>query len=540
MAAQQKASLLARVLNRLGFGGVAQKIARRSVFKGAEMSRLWHDWVASVVSADQEIYNDFLRLRARARELTRNSPLVRMYLQLLATNVIGPNGFTFQAQVRNNDGTFAKQYNAKIEAAWTKWSRKCTTQGNVNLTTFSQQLIRNLATDGEILVRKIRSYSGNSFRFAIQQIDADLLDHQFFRSPLGNENEVRLGVEVDQWGAPVAYWFWDRHPSDLVSIAARKRVRVPADEVIHLYVPDRANQTRGVTWLNSVMMDLKMLDGYVEAELVAARTGAAKMGFFQWQKSEDFTPPEGGEKLQMEASPGTLEMLPPGLEFKEWSPDHPSTAFPNFYKAIVRKIASGLGVSYNALANDLEGVNYSSMRSGLLIERDVWRSLQAFWRDQFLFPIYLEWIGFAMLSGELVLDARDPSRWEAVKFVPRGWPWVDPLKDANAAVAEINNGLTSRGRVLAEKGEDFEEVLDELKDEQQQIEESGVILTGVGIGAGATAADKAATENDAAAQDEQDDGKAAGRAAAALRIVNHNALMARSTEGYLRESMAGD
>lgn len=529
---KSKAPLLARVLGAIGFKGFAQKLAQRSVFKGAEMSRLWHDWVASAISADQEIYNDFLRLRGRARELTRNSAIVRMYLTLLGTNVIGPHGFKIQAQVKNNDGTLNKQLNAKIELAWKKWCKNCTTQKNVSMTMFSQKLIKNIATDGEVLIRKIRSFPGNKFRYALQQIDPDLLDHQFFRSPEGADNEVRLGVEIDVWGAPVAYWFWDRHPTDLINISARKRIRVLADEVIHLYIPDRANQTRGVTWLNSVMMDLKMLDGYVEAELVAARTGAAKMGFFQWQKSEDFLPPTDGEKLNMEASPGSLEMLPPGLEFKEWSPSHPSTAFPNFYKAIVRKIASGLGVSYNALANDLEGVNFSSMRSGLLIERDVWRTLQVFWRDMFLHDVYCDWLPFAMLSCQLVLDARDPEKFEDVRFQPRGWDWVDPLKDANASIAAINNGLTSRGRVIAEKGGDFEEILDELADEEKLIEESGVTLTGVGIGPSATAGDAAPPADDPKGADTAGDAKPAKKSRV-VAMGAHHAMMARSTESYL-------
>ena len=101
-----------RVLNRLAHLG-----GKRSVFKGAEISRLWLDWVASPISADQEIFNDFLRLRARAREMRRNHPLIRKYLKLLANNVVGPNGFKLRARVRNNDGKLATPINKKIEAA---------------------------------------------------------------------------------------------------------------------------------------------------------------------------------------------------------------------------------------------------------------------------------------------------------------------------------------------------------------------------------------------------------------------------------------
>lgn len=506
---------IAGVANRLISLGTK---AKRSVFKGAELSRLWWDWVASPISADQEIYNDFLRLRSRAREMRRNHPLVRMYVDMLSTNVIGPDGMQLRALVRNANGKLNKAMNAKIEAAWEDWSDEVTVDGQQGLVDWCQSAFESLGVDGEALVRFIYSFPDNKYRFALQPIDPDLLDHQFFRQPTDRDNEVRLGVEVNQWGRPVAYWFWDRHPTDLLNISARKRIRVPADEVLHIYRPDRPNQSRGTTWLNSVMMPLKMLDGYVEAEVVAARIGAAKMGFFQWRDSAEFEPPKEGEKLRMEAQPGQFEQLPPGMEFKEWNPSHPSTAFPNFLKSIVRWAASGLRVSYNTLANDMEGVSYSSLRSALLTERDQWRKLQRWWARRVLKRIYAKWLEFAQISGNIALDSRDWSLFLQVKFLPRGWAWVDPLKDVNASIAAIDNGLASRGGTLADQGEDFEEVAEELLEEQKLIKSMGLTLTGMGVPGGDVAGD----DPEAAAAKDEDGGTntgAAGRARSLRRLA---------------------
>lgn len=489
------------------FGRIA-KI--RSVFKGAEVSRLWSDWVVSAISADQEIYNDFLRLRARAREMRRNHPLIRKYLKLLANNVVGPTGFKLRARVRNNDGRLNIALNKKIQNAWYKWGKCVTVDGKHSLTSLQRFLLKAVATDGEVAVRRIRNFKGNPFRFALQVIDPDLLDHQFFRSPAMGENEIRLGIEVDPYGAPLAYWFWDRHPTDVINISARRRIRIPADEIFHYFDQERSMQSRGVTWFNSVMMPAKMLDGYVEAEVVAARIGSSKMGFFQQKDAADAEPPISDAenpkaKIEMEASPGTFEELPPGYEFKEWNPEHPAVAFPNFLKAIQRWIAAGLGVGYNQLADDLEGVNYSSIRSAMLVERDEWRALQGDWIDKFLQPLYCEWLDYAQLSGQLVLDGRDDTAFQEVTFVPRGWEWVDPLKDVNASVAEIDNGLNSRSRVCAEQGADFEEIAEELAEEQEIIDELGLVLTGLGVGGGAQASDVLKT-----AQEEEDQAAAGG------------------------------
>jgi lambda family phage portal protein len=517
----KRRNIFARALGATGkfLNRVVAGTARRSMFKGAEMSRLWWDWVASPIAADQEMYNDFLRLRARAREMRRNHPLIKKYLKLLANNVVGPTGFKLRARVRNNSGYLAIPINKKIQKAWNDWARDVSVDGRHTLVSILQFLIKNAAVDGEFCVRKIRNFKANKYRFALQVLDPDLLDHMFFQAPGVGANEIRLGVEIDVYSRPLAYWFWDRHPTDLLNSVPRKRIRIPADEIIHFYDPERANQSRGTTWLNAVMMPAKMLDGYVEAEVIAARIGASKMGFFQQRTAGDSEPPISDAenpkaKLEMEAAPGTFEELPPGYEFKEWNPEHPAVAFPNFLKAIQRWIAAGLGVGYNALADDLEGVNYSSIRAAMLVERDEWRSLQGRVISQIMQPLYCEWLTFALLSGQLVLDSRPLAAFYEVTFVPRGWQWVDPLKDVNASIAEIDNGLNSRARVCAEQGDDFEEIAEELAEEQEIIDELGLILTGLGVPAGAQAGDTTKTAEEV---DEKNAGTTGGEKS--LRVV---------------------
>ena len=454
------------------------RLLKRAIYKGADFGRLFADWITSVLSSDDEVRRDHRRLRARARDLAKNNPYIKQYLNLLAVNVIGHKGIQLQAQVRNNSGQLNKQINDKIEKAWADWSRKVTADGKQTLTALSQMLVKAMDTDGEIFVRMISGFDGNKYKFALQTIDPDLVDHEFNLAPVDGKNAIRMGVEVDEWGRAVAYWVWTSYPAEYTS-SRRDRIRIPASEILHIGDPERVNQTRYTTKFNPVMTTVKMLDGYVEAELVAARTGAAKMGFFKYTDAADFEAPDPNKPINMNAEPGTAQMLPPGLEFQEWSPDHPAAAFPNFVKTMLRQIATGLGVSYNALANDLEGVNYSSMRSGLLIERDLWRARQQQWIDQFLFPVFERWLEYAMLSGALQLDSRDPAKFKEAKWNPRGWAWVDPLKDVTAAALAVQNTLASRTEAIAEQGGDFEAVLEELAEEKRLADEYGIDLVTV-------------------------------------------------------------
>lgn len=179
----------------------------------------------------------------------------------------------------------------------------------------------------------------------------------------------------------------------------------------------------------------------------------------------------------MEANPGTFEIVPDGYEFKAWEPEHPTAQFPAFIKQMLRKIASGFSVFYNVLANDAEGVSYSTMRSFALVERDDWRSIQQDFIDLWRRPLYSAWLGMALLTGTLKLTSRDPSRYMAVRHRPRGWQWIDPEKEAKAAVISIQNGLGTRTGFLAEKGEDLEDVFAELAREEALAKEYGLSIS---------------------------------------------------------------
>lgn len=451
---------------------------RRRDFKGADINRLLYDWIAGTLHPDEEIRRDMKRLRARARELARNVPYAKQFLNLLATNVIGPKGMKLQAKSRLPNGDLDKTSNQLIEKSWKRWARRVTVDRRLSLVRFQQQLIKTIARDGEVFIRKYRGFD-NPHRFALQAIDADMIDETHNRAAGEGRNEIRLGVEIDRLGAPLGYWISD-YPSVQAS-TPKTRYFVRADEIIHLYIGDRVNQTRGVCWLHAVMMSLRMLSGYTESELVAARTGAAKMGWIQSQPGEvsgDMTEDsETGVPKTFDAAPGTIETLPHGLEFKSWNPDHPSTAFSAFVKSMLREIATGLGVSYNILANDLEGVNYSSMRSGMLSERDLWRVLQHWWAESFLEEIFPDWLNSALLSGELQLASLDSAAYLEVRFAARGWAWVDPMKDSQAGVIAIQNGLASRQQLLAEQGLDYEDILEQLAEEKKLAAEYDISLT---------------------------------------------------------------
>lgn len=459
------------------------KPVQKRNYAAANKGRLFADFIGSNRSADSEIRWALNELRNRSRDLERNNEYFRRYLQLLRTNVVGENGFRLQVKAVNPDGSQDVPGSQIIEDAWAEFSRLGgpTVSGKMSLIDLENHIITGMARDGEVFIRIVKS---NTLRHGIglQVIEPDRVDEEM-NERYRNGNDVRMGIELDEFRRPIAYHILLNHPGDYdytTLATGTKRVRVPASEIMHIYRQERADQTRGVPWSSAAIAALKMLHGYREAELVAARTGAAKMGFFTSPTGDGFTADayEDTHTPIYDAEAGTFHQLPAGVDFKPFDPTHPTSAFADFEKSILRGIAGGLGVSYTSLANDLEGTSYSSIRQGALEERDFYRTLQRFMVDHFLDPLYRVWLDH--VTEFALIPITGPGKYEKFSrtftFRPRGFQWVDPLKEINAAVVGLQNGILSHSDIAANYGRDAQETFAQIQRDNEDAAQYGLTM----------------------------------------------------------------
>ncbi len=118
------------------------------------------------------------------------------------------------------------------------------------------------------------------------------------------------------------------------------------------------------------------------------------MGFYTSPDGDQYTGDDSDSagNLVSDVEPGSFEQLPAGMGFESFDPQHPTTAFDAFVRAALRGASAGLNVSYHTLANDLERVNFSSIRSGVLEEREQWRVLQGWYVEQFCDRVFRRWL----------------------------------------------------------------------------------------------------------------------------------------------------
>lgn len=469
----------------------APKGSGRRAFAAARISRTEADWLATNNAINQELRSDLDRLRARGRELVQNNDYAKKFAEMCANNIIGPGGIRLQARVQDRPGQPDRMASAAIEAAWTRWCGMADVTGRQSLRDMCASLVSGMPSDGEFLVRMVRGETaGNAFQFALQAIDVDRIDTQF--NGMYGSNTVIMGVEVNEYRRPVALHIFTSHPQDYTG-QGRVRERVPMEDMIHAFKVDRAEQLRGIPWMSPGMLSLHHLGNFKLSALLAAEHGANHYGFIF---SPDGEPPPGmagdggggtgyagGDVAQvMVSQPGVYDTLPAGYRVEASESKYPETNFGPFVKTTLQRVASGWGVAYHSLANDLEGVSYSSIRSGSLEERDRWMADQEWFVHAFLERVQRSWLQMALLTGQIRMPNGSPlpaakmEKFSQHEWQPRRWDWVDPKSDTEANILKVRAGLMSPQDLCAAMGYDYEDTVAAIARARKLAAELGVPL----------------------------------------------------------------
>ena len=455
----------------------------RRAYEGAMVSRLTADWVTSGTSADAEIDGSLVRLRNRSRQLCRDSSYARQAMRAIASNVVG-RGIRMQGRVTmlRGLGRLNEAVNRVMEDGWQTWSRadRCHVAGKLSLPEILRLAVRSVAESGEVFVRIVPEAFGRSrVPLGLELIEADYCDEGKTSGPDASGDEWRMGIKLNRWGRPIAYEFRTRHPGDISGSVGYAVTEVPADQIIHLFVSERPGQTRGTPWMASAIKRLHHLAGYEEAEVVRARATSSLMGFIQSPEGEL----QGDEVYDADRvsnfEPGVFKYLAPGESVNVPQLNAPGDQFEPFLRAMLRAVSASIGCSYESISRDFSQTNYSSSRLSLLEEREEWRSLQDWVIEHLLQPVFERWLAAAVGAGDLNLPGYDvaPERFEAVRWFPRGWAWVDPTKEVKAYEDAVRAGFKTQAQVVAEGGGDLEDLLVARAAEVDRAEQLGLQFT---------------------------------------------------------------
>lgn len=459
------------------------KPATKRTYSGAKSTGLnVLDWKTSGASVNSELFQAIRPLRERSRELYRNDPYAKSAVNTFVYSVIG-KGMSLQAKIEmKRGGKLNDRLNTQIEETWNKWAEKgnCTPCRRFSMGMLQRQIIKSMIVDGEVLLRVIKKKVGKSrIPVALEVIEADQLDDRRTAGSYGN-NRIIMGVEVNEWGAAIAYHLLPYHPGDYQFQAKNYDTvkRVLAEDIIHLFVNERPGQVRGIPWLHNVIDRIKNLSGYEEAEIIRSRVQSCAVGAITSPEPDALTDTTDSDSSDYKfLSPGEILRLAPGEEFTMGNAAAPNPSLEGFFRTIARSIAAGIGVSYESLTRDFSNTSYSSARTALLAERDLYEVLQSEFIETFLCPFYLDhWLPMAVTGGVLPVVGYELNEefYEKHRWTRRGWPWVDPLKDLQASELALRLNLTTLTRELAGQGIDIEDLLKERAAEKELLKQYGL------------------------------------------------------------------
>jgi lambda family phage portal protein len=493
-------SILRRIARRMGFVHREEMAREKRSFAAGNISRLTSDWVFYPTTADYDIRAGLGVIRARARELTQNDPYAKAFVLACRKNIVGAVGFQLQVKAKDYSagpdgkivGKLDRFANALIEQAFADWSRKgvCEVSGRFSFRKVQALCVTGVKRDGEMFVRMLKGKDLNKYGFALQLIEPDLIDERY-NEILQSGNVIRMGIELTPQRKPIAYYVRRYQPNlgwNQVQVSGGPYDRIPASEMIHLYDPDRVDATRDVSQMAPSMLRLKMLAGYEEAAVINARVSACKMGFFRDPTGEAGEYEGDGKDAQgnkiSSAEPGQMEDIG-RLEFQPYDPKYPDSQHEPFVKSNLHGVAAGLGVSYANLSTDLSDTSYASSRTGLIEEREEWKEGQVWLAENLLDPVFANWLEMGLTMGAIgKLPLAKFDKFNAPKWSGRRWPWVDPLKDAEAMRASVGAGFKSPQQVISEAGGDMEDIYEEIAEAKKLADEYGLTFDYASSGKG--------------------------------------------------------
>lgn len=422
------------------------------------------------------------KIRDRSRDARRNEWAGESLVQKWGTALIGVGIVPRFTRIKN------KQRKQAVNDLWKDFVATSDADGVLNL--YGQQTLvtHSWFEAGEVFVRERPRSLDNPLPvpMQVQLIEAEycpLFDtDQMTGMPPGNK--IRSGIELSKAGRRIAYWFYREHPGDGLgmSVDPSKLVRVPADQVRHIYFPARPGALRGVSPLASILARLRNISDYDDAVLERQKLANLFMAFIKWSlpnMADADTDPLTGLPLNGSTSPlagmapGILQELEPGQDMVFANPPEAGTTYSDYIRTQHLGTASGGGMPYEIFSGDIANVSDRTLR--VIINEFRRLAEQRQW--QVVIPMFcqpvVEWFAKAALLKGLV-SIEEAEAIKRCEHAPHGWAHIHPVQDPQGKQIELEMGVRSRSSVIGERGDDPDTVDQERADDKKREDDLGL------------------------------------------------------------------
>ncbi len=409
---------------------------------------------------------DYMKMVEYARDMDRNDSIIGQAIDRAVLNVV-QNGFTHDPQT--GDEGLDKELFDRFEE-WGNDPRECDAAGEMTFAEMQEHVYRATLVDGDI------------FAIPLQDGPLQLVECHRCRTPSNTKVAVANGIKIDDMRRRVEYWFTkdDIDPGasltkvgDIAKYPAFDKNDEPA--VFHVFNPKRVSQSRGVTALAPVFDLAGMLEDVNFAKLVQQQIVSCfaiirqrEAGFKtpsagQFGEQEQIPLSDGSQKLVEGISPGMVIEGAPGEMLSGFSPRVPNAEYFEQVRLIITLLGVNIGLPFVMMMMDASDTNYSGWRGAVDQARMGFRRNQRWLKDRFHHKVY-RWKLLQFAADDAAIRRRLTDK--KVKFfnhrwnAPR-WPYIEPMKDAQADLVRLKSLQISPRRLSAERGQDCDVVSNE-------------------------------------------------------------------------------
>ncbi len=484
-----------------------------SSYRGASLqSQETYAWRPPYTSGESATLYDRFLAGVRARDLVRNDPHAAAIVMRLVDMLVGaglrltptPNARALgldpkKQKDRDTIRVLAQQIKTEWDLILKDPARNSDAQRRLSLNGQFRQAARTFATLDEATgYLAFKDRRGARYKTCLRLVDPDRLSN-----PMGEPDTIKLrgGIEFDGDGEPIAYHVRNGHPADWFRFAqilkwTRIERNTPTGRpvFIHAFEPDREDQSRAITPFSSLMTRMRMITKFAETELATATVNALFAAFVYSNMpvadaTQAFTPAAttfAEKRAQFyEKNPARLNgvripVMEIGDEVKMNAAPRQNSSFSTFYTEFLRSIASARGLTYEQVSMDWSKTNYSSARAAL---NEMWRTIQRLFSvfvDQLVTPVYYGFVEEAFDRGYVTAPTGAPDFWDMpaayldARWIGPGRGYVDPVKEAEGASVRMGAFLSTLARETGDQGEDWEDTLDQLAIEDEEIKARGL------------------------------------------------------------------
>ena len=437
--------------------------------RGITPGRLDSDWSDQPWGASGTRVNSPEKRRKavrRSRHIYRTNPVGFSLIERDLDNTIG-EGMMLSPMTGDD------VLNREIEAAWAEDS--VDSRGFEDNQSIQRVMYRALRRDGDVGAQLLLTNG------KVRVVESDYIQTPAGPSDLVGD-EVYDGVKLDSLGRPTTFYLASTKNNQPDYSAVR------SSRFAYMKDNDRQDYTavRGVPALSEMGELLDQISGTMTSVTIAYRM-ACMFGLLR--RTEDpggmasavrggtlTTDSEGNSKPEILLDPGRINFLGLNEKVEQVKPEHPSANLADFMRLNIRFAGLRFSMPLELVFMDFSQTNYSSARASM---EQAYRAFSIKRRQfaRFMQKIYWHWMMYKIdregQFGGGFAGIRGDNRFRHV-WMGQPWPYLDPQKEAEAALVAIDGGLSTLTAELAKRNMTPREFVEVKLKEKEIFDSAGM------------------------------------------------------------------